>query len=429
LPEGLISMKPRTLIVIAAAFELGTSLTWAADVSKGIEAFEQRRWMVSIRQFIDVLKQDPRNTQAHEYLAMAIQQLETEKRSQIHDRRLEILESVSTRLENNRMDATALRQSILETTQAETNARQERLHAQCQMAMAEDRLGHLPAANDLVLRILAEDGNNGEAQRLLSDLQSQIHEKLDLSVDLSAPERAALEGFYAYGQADYRIATAAWSKTRTALEAAFPPNDIAAQISSLHFETYEKIAKAHVDEEDRASRSQNFFAEGTELFERHSFVAALDRFRQVALINPDYPQLGTYLVQSEAASEKERTSRLSQKKRDHASEAFAKGLAALEKNQYAEAKQAFLEVLAQDPTHPQARSYLNVIESEMNRRYDPQSAQLHYEAGLVSYASGKLEDAMREWRIATRLDPSHEKAASALGKVQKEIARNTEVPG
>ena len=65
----------------------------------------------------------------------------------------------------------------------------------------------------------------------------------------------------------------------------------------------------------------------------------------------------------------------------------------------------------------------------MNRRYDPRAAQLHYEAGLVSYASGKLDDAMREWRMATRLDPAHEKAASALSKVQKEIVRNREVPG
>lgn len=422
-------MNGKTLTAILVILAMGLTKGWAADLTKGIEEFEHHRWMAAMRQFIDVLRKDPRNTEAHEYLSLAIQQLETEKRGRIHDRRLEILETVSNRLENNRMDATGLRQAITETTKAEENAKQERWHAQCQMAVAEDRLGHLPAANDLVLRVLAEDGGNAEAQRILSDLQSQIHEKLDLSTDLSAPERAALEGFYAYGQADYRVALEAWTKARTALEGTIPPADLANQVAALHFETYEKVAQAHVDEEDRAHRTQNLFAEGTELFQKRSFNDALDRFRQIALINPDYPQLGTYLVQSEAAIEKERTRRLSQEKRDRASEAFAKGLAALEKNEYAEARQAFQEVLTQDPTHPQAKSYLNVVESEMNRRYDPHAAQLHYEAGLVDYASGKLEEAMREWRIATRLDPAHEKASSALSKVQKEIARNMEVPG
>ncbi len=185
-------MNARRLIILAAFFPLGSGIVWAGDVSKGIEEFERHRWMAAVRQFIDVLREDPRNTQAHDYLALAIQQIEMEKRARVHDRRLEILETMSVRLENNRLDATGLRRAITETAQAEANARTERWHAQCQMAAAEIRLGHLPAANDLVLRVLAEEGNYGEAQRLLSDLQSQIHEKLDLSTELSAVERAVL---------------------------------------------------------------------------------------------------------------------------------------------------------------------------------------------------------------------------------------------
>jgi len=401
----------------------------AADVDKGIKEFEQRQWMASIREFIDVLKTDPQNRQAHDYLSLAIQQMQIERGARLREWSLAILDKAANRLESNHLDATNLRQDVAETRQAEANVRADRWHAQCQMAVAEDRLGHLEAANDLVFRVLADDSANAEAQRILSDLQSQIHETLELSSTLSATERAALEGFYAYGQADYRTAALAWSKARTALETTVPANELNTQLDGLHFENYQKVAQAHVDEEDRAAHIQQLFAQGTELFQKRSYAEALDRFRQVALLDPDYPQLGRYLAQSEADVETERTRRLSQEKRERAGEAFARGLAALEKNQYAEARQAFKAVLTDDPTHPQAKSYLSVVETEMSRRHDPHAAEQHYEAGVISFAGGKVEEALREWAIATRLDPGNVRAANALTKARKVLDENRDVPG
>ena len=78
------------------------------------------------------------------------------------------------------------------------------------MAQMEAQLGHLAVANDLVLQVIVQNPNDGEAQRLLSDLQSQIRQVLDSGQELPIPERRALEGFYAYGQADYTSAAAAW---------------------------------------------------------------------------------------------------------------------------------------------------------------------------------------------------------------------------
>lgn len=401
----------------------------AADVNKGIKEFEQRQWLASIREFIDVLKADPQNRQAHDYLSLAIQQMEAERSARLREWSLALLDKAANRLESSHLDATNLRQDVADSRQAAANVRADRWHAQCQMAVAEDRLGHLEAANDIVFRVLAEDSGNAEAQRILSDLQSQIHETLELSSTLSAIERAALEGFYAYGQADYRSAALAWTKARAALETTIPANELTSQLETLHFESYQKIAEAHVDEEDRAAHVQQLFAQGQELFQKRSFAAALDRFRQVALLNPDYPQLGRYLAQTEADVETDRTRRLSQEKRERAGESFARGLAALEKNQYAEARQAFKAVLADDPTHPQAQSYLSVVETEMSRRHDPRAAEQHYEAGVISFAGGKVEEALREWAIATRLDPGNVRAANALTKARKVLDENRDVPG
>ena len=106
-------------------------------------------------------------------------------------------------------------------------------------------------------------------------------------------------------------------------------------------------------------------------------------------------------------------------------QALQAGLAALEKEQLPIAQENFEKVLKFDPGHPQARSYLAMVRAEMQKRQDPKAAQMHYEAGLIAYASGKLDEAMREWNTAVRMNPQHEKALNALAKVQKELALNS----
>ena len=154
----------------------------------------------------------------------------------------------------------------------------------------------------------------------------------------------------------------------------------------------------------------------------------METFRRLAIRDPEYPQLGYYLVQAEAASESERAERLGEEKRQEIELALQKGLASLEAEQLQDAQHSFEKVLQLDPSHPLARSYLAMVQAEMQKRHDPKAAQMHYEAGLIAYASGKLDEAMREWRMATRLNPQHEKALNALAKVQKELALNREGP-
>jgi tetratricopeptide (TPR) repeat protein len=401
----------------------------AQETTLGVKAYNDEHLVEALGHFVKVLSQDPSNEQAHSYMNLLIQKLDASQLQKVQNEREAILTSASKRLAANRMDSWAIDQAMLDNTKTEKQDKRERWHKQCIMAQMEDRLGHLEAANDLILQVIADDPNDTEAQRILSDLESQLHEALDTVETLPAYERAALEGFYAYDQADYRLAHTAWSKARSSIDQSFAANDAARETTALHFDAYDKVAQAHVDDEDRVAKEQSIFSQGLDLFQKGSYAQALEHFRQVALMNPDYPQLAMYLVQSEAAVEKDRTRRLSQEKRDRAGEAFTIGLAALEKGRYPEAKKAFEDVLSQDPSHPQARSYLSVVETEMNRRHDPKAAQQHYDAGLIAYASGKLEEAIREWSIAAKLNPEDQKAAKAISKVQKEIVTFREVPG
>src|ERR1019366_2968831 len=135
-----------------------------------------------------------------------------------------------------------------------------------------------------------------------------------------------------------------------------------------------------------------------------------------------------YLVQAEVAVERKRTSDLTDAKRQEAVQAFAKGMADFEKANYANAKTSFEAVLALDPAHPQAKLYLQQIESQKTRPTDPVAGQQHYEAGLMAFVGGDMEQAKREWHIALRFDPENPKVTSALNKVQRELALSNELP-
>jgi tetratricopeptide (TPR) repeat protein len=239
-------------------------------------------------------------------------------------------------------------------------------------------------------------------------------------------ERFALEGFDAYGRADYAAAAAAWEKGVTVVRQSYSREEAERHLAALHFEPYRQSAQAHVEEDRLAARTQSLFLQASEAYAQGHFLDALQAFRQVAVLNPDYPQLGPFLAQAEAAVDKERARRLGEQKQKEIAQYFDSGVAALEHERYAEAERAFQKVLGLDAAHPQARSYLSMTQAELRRRHDPQAAQQHYEVGLVAYASGKLEEALREWNIAVRMNPGHPKALNALSKVEKELALNKE---
>ena len=405
-----------------------TPSTASNELSQGVQAYQQDRWMTAMGHFVHVLAQDPSNAQAHAYLSLVLKKLEAQQVHKAHEDELAILTATSKLLEDRRMDTRIVDEALRHSNAEEEDRQRYDRHAQCTMAQMEAQLGRLPEANDLVFQALAQNPNDAEALRLLSDLQSQIRQTLDTRKDLSVPDRRTLEGFYAYGQADYASAATAWGQARSALEQSQPGPAAADQVALLHFESYEKIARAHVNEELEAARIRVLFGDGVAAYENQDFDKALSAFRQVALASPTYPQLGQYLVQSEAAVERKRTSDLSDAKRQEATQAFAKGLASLEKGDYVQAKTSFEAVLALDPAHPQAKLYLQQIESQKTRPTDPAAGQQHYEAGLIAFVGGDMEQAIREWHIALRFDPENPKVTSALNKVQRELVSANELP-
>jgi tetratricopeptide (TPR) repeat protein len=398
-----------------------------ASFEQGLAAFESRQWLPAMASFLEVLRIDPAHAQAHTYVAAITKELRLESRMAVERGRIAMLESAAERAGGEKGGA-AVRRALDETVHAESRMRDQQRSAKLEEAKMQKDLGHLLAATDLVLQVLAEDSSDAPALRALSDLQSSTRMSLDHSERLSVPERYALEGFYAYGQASYAEALTAWQKARAVLVQGRPETEAAALLAPLHFQAYEAVAQAHVEETQHLIELKNAFQKGLALYESRHYAEALETFRALAIREPEYPHLAYYLIQAESAAEKDRTKRLGERKRQEIAERLQQGLGALEKEQYARAQQLFQEALRMDPSHPQARAYLAMASAELKKRNDPKAAQMHYEAGLIAYASGKLDEAVREWRMATRSDPHHEKAALALNKVQKELALAREGP-
>ena len=158
--------------------------------------------------FLEVLQQDPSNTEAHAYVTLTAREIEAQRQAVVRAHRLEMLGEASKNLEANRQDSAPLTQAIIDTTQTEKRAQDEKWQARCEEARMERNAGHLLTANNLILHVLAENSTFAEAQRELSEIQSQIRHTLDANTGVSIVERYALEGFYAYGQADYAYRTA-----------------------------------------------------------------------------------------------------------------------------------------------------------------------------------------------------------------------------
>ncbi len=421
-----IENSVKTLVSVSIFHFLLSPFAFSSpNLSRGMAAFEGRRWSEAMEAFIETLRQDPANSQAHAYIVLISREMESHRQAIVRAHRLQMLSEVSRHLAASQKESGHVQQAIFDTTQSAQDAREQKWRSLCEEARMERESDHLLNANDLVLQVLAENDTYPEAQRELSEIQSRIHHVLDSGTSSSIMERYALEGFYAYGQADYAAALTAWGKVHTLLAQNYSGVQGTQALADLHIATYEKVALQHAEEEKQLAELKMLFDNAMSLYQNKHFIPALDEFRKLAIRDPQYPQLGYYLVQAEAASEQERAERLGEEKRQTVERSIRSGLSALEKERLSEAEALFQKVLDIDPSHTQARSYLAMVRAELQKRHDPKAAQMHYEAGLIAYASGKLDEAMREWNTATRMNPRHEKAFNALAKVQKELALNS----
>lgn len=386
-------------------------------LAQGREAFREKKWPEALGHFIQAVGEDPTSEGAHAYMRLALRELRLQQAHLQRTERMELLEAASQQASLSEHQAQQLQDAFIATRSAEQRRRQEGWQIACEEARLEMRGGRTLRAFYRALRVLSEEPSHDEARRLVGELQSVTHDQLRRPGAVTMEERYALSGFDAYSDADYSKALLDWEKAARVSGRTLP-----------EVEPFRQVALLEVEQGQQRLRLKALFAKATDLFTRRKYFESLALFRQLAVLDPEYPQLAHALAQAEAAAERERTGRQSEERKTRIGDLFKQAVFELERNRYPEAQIHLQALLELDPTHPQALSYMGLVQAELRRRHDPKAAQHHYEVGLVAYASGKLEEAVREWRATLKLDPGHEKARNALAKTQKELALNRDLP-
>lgn len=412
--------------VYAALFSLLATSGWgdpavSTPVTRPAEPFST----ASLPAHLATLRQNPADAQSHLYISMIAKELASEQQAKVKASRLQIMSEAAGYLEERGLENSRLKNAVDALEHEEVRSKEMVQRTRCEEIRLERKLGHLIPAFDMALQLFAQDTANQEIIREISELQAAVTKTLRSTNDLSTEDRYILSGFYSYSRADYAEALALWNKAK-AVGAQSPSSQSSSELSRIT--PYEQVAQSHVNEGHRRQVLAGAFERGKALYQKSKFIEALATFRELAIAEPDYPELAGYLVRAEAAAEKDRTRRLSEQKREEIARKLEEGRLFLEKEKYSDAEKCFQALLALDSTHPQAHSYLALVQAELKKRNDPRAAQEHYEAGLVAYASGKLEDAVREWRTSVKLDQRHQKAQNALAKAQKELALNRDLP-
>jgi len=93
-----------------------------------------------------------------------------------------------------------------------------------------------------------------------------------------------------------------------------------------------------------------------------------------------------------------------------------KGLKYFERSDYLNARSTFRQVLAREPYNNTASNYLNRIETELKVRVEEL-----FNMGMVKYADGDYEAAIKEWEKILDIDPNHESAKEYIQKAQERI--------
>jgi tetratricopeptide (TPR) repeat protein len=120
---------------------------------------------------------------------------------------------------------------------------------------------------------------------------------------------------------------------------------------------------------------------------------------------------------------------------------IATGLKQYNRKWYKKAKESFSKVLELDPNNKQARKYVKKCKSKLKKpkikkAYIPpeekaipkdiKKIEEHYQQGLIYYAGGHLESAIKEFEHTLRLDPDNQRAKQALEKAKKELELSIE---
>ncbi len=97
-----------------------------------------------------------------------------------------------------------------------------------------------------------------------------------------------------------------------------------------------------------------------------------------------------------------------------------RGFSYYQKDEYEKAIAEIGKILELDPNHLEAGWLINQAEEKIEERIRKE-VEMCYTRGLKAYSEDRLQEAVKEWKEALKLDPENEKIQKALEGVEKEL--------
>ncbi len=100
---------------------------------------------------------------------------------------------------------------------------------------------------------------------------------------------------------------------------------------------------------------------------------------------------------------------------------WGKGFSYYQKGEYEKAIAELEKILELDPNHLESKRLIKQAKEKIEKRKSKGEIEKRYTRGLKAYSEGRLEEAIKEWKEALKLDPGNEKIQKALEGVGKEL--------
>jgi len=100
---------------------------------------------------------------------------------------------------------------------------------------------------------------------------------------------------------------------------------------------------------------------------------------------------------------------------------WGKGFSYYQEGEYEKAIVELEKILELDSTHLESIRLIKQAREKIEERRSKEEIEKRYTRGLKAYSEGRLEEAVKEWKEALKLDPGNEKIRKALEGVEKEL--------
>jgi tetratricopeptide (TPR) repeat protein len=217
---------------------------------------------------------------------------------------------------------------------------------------------------------------------------------------------------------------------------------------------YERInsAMAVKAAEEQSSDLENIsYARGYVSYYAQKLPDAINEWEKVLQYNPKRTELNEYIVTARNYLKDQQRIEKEKRIEEEIKQLFADGVNNFDKGNWVASVKIMEKIryICQEGTfgralewHQRAQGYIAKALKELSKmaskkleaakpaeskvseaEIDAPGAEKKYSEGLVLYAQGKLADAVRQWEIAVRLNPNHEKAQKAISKVKQELQK------